>query len=57
MRLASLCAAEWAELIEAALPEPLNASVKKKKKDWGRSIARCVMQNNVIFPVHWNQEG
>lgn len=57
MRLASLCAAEWAELIQAALPEPLNASVKKKKKDWGRSIARCVMQNNVIFPVHWNQEG
>ncbi len=29
----------------------------QKCKNWDSSIARCVMQNNVIFSVCWNQEG
>lgn len=29
----------------------------QKCKNWGRSIACCVMQNNVIFFLYWNQKG
>ena len=58
VRLALLCAAERPGRTEAALPELLYAKVqKKRKKNWGGSIACCVMQNNVICSVYWNQEG